>query len=174
MSEFGDPEEESQEEAPRPKPPSMAFSWATLGFILGALFVLAAPWHHPEPPPPETPSAPPPAPPAERVSPPELTTIEAVFDKYQKYAVWDEDTTQVVLFDPQTKSFSDPYEVLRSGGAYYFRSIPELTRPLLTHGVPEDCPLEFTETEEQREEWIRAVNDENWKAIRQSIQQPHP
>lgn len=160
-------DEEPGNEAPERKRPSLAFSWATLGFILGALFVLTIPRRAPPPP-----SAPPPAPaPVVRLARPPLSTIEAVFAEWNQYAVWNNGMTQVALFDGQTKTFSDCYEVVRLGGNDYFRSIPTLTEPVLEHGVPDDSPLEFTETAEQRAEWLRAVNDENWKSIQKSIKE---
>ncbi len=156
------------DEDPPAKPvsekPSQIPSWVTLGFVLGALFVLALPKRAPV-------AAPLPvvqeAPvhgdlPAE---PPKMTTIEAVFAAWDKYAVWSNDTTEVALWDAGLKSFSDCYEVVRSGNEYYFRSIPGLTRPVLTHGVVENSPLVFTETARQRSDWLDEVHKENWKAL---------
>jgi hypothetical protein len=151
-----------QEETP--KKPSQVPSWVTLGFALGALFVLALPRR--EPAPPQVPSvqeAQPRADPA--VGPPRLTTIEAVFASWDKFAVWSDDTTEVALWDSGTKTFSECYEVIRNGSDYYFRSIPALTRPLLTHGVVENSPLQFTETMSQRQKWLDDVKKENWKAL---------
>lgn len=148
-----------------PRKPSQVPSWVTLGFVLGALFVLALPRHAAAPPAPavaeeEAPAAPPKAPEAPRIA-----TIEAVFTDWDKYAVWSNDTTEVALWDSQTKAFSDCFEVIRNANGYYFRSIPSLTRPLLTHGLIENAPLQFTETARQRQEWMDAVHNENWKAI---------
>ena len=36
---------------------------------------------------------------------------------------------------------------------------------VLTHGVVENSPLQFTETARQREEWLSDVNKENWKSL---------
>jgi len=151
---------DDEDELPPPPPkPSLAFSWATLGFLLGALFVIALPresrW-----------SAPPPS--FERALPPlRLSTIEAVFESWGQYAAWNGDVTEVAMFDPDTKDFTACYQVVRAGGNYFFRSISHLTLPLLTHGVPPDSPLRFTETAAQREQWLRESVDENWKALRQ-------
>lgn len=141
--------------------PSQVPSWVTLGFALGVLFVLALPRH---------PAAQAPAneAPARRAPPPEaprFTTIEAVFAAWEKYAVWSDGTTEVALWNPETKAFSDCYEVIRVGDSTYFRSITRLTRPLLTHGVVTESPLQFTETERQRNEWLREVSQENFRAI---------
>jgi hypothetical protein len=144
--------------------PSQIPSWVTLGFVLGALFVLALPKRTPH-------AAPVPV--VQEASaradigaePPKMTTIEAVFAAWDKYAVWSNDTTEVALWDAGLKSFSDCYEVVRSGTEYFFRSIPSLTRPVLTHGVVENSPLVFTETAQQRSDWLDEVHKENWKAL---------
>ncbi len=158
------------EDASSPKAPSYAFSWATLGFILGALFVIALPPHRAPPPAPAP--APVVVPPPVHREPLQLTTIEAVFEVWQRHAVWDGDMTEVALFDGQTKDYSDCYEVLRANGRFYFRSIPRLTRVVVTHGVPENSPLEFTETADERAEWLHQSDEEDWKAIRESIRKP--
>ena len=140
-----------------------------LGFVLGCLFVLALPRREPPAPAPSSPPAeePQPGPPA----PLHMTTIEAVFAVWGKYAVWDQDLTEVALWDPQTRSYSDCYQVLRAGDTYFFHTIPELTRPILTHGLPDDpaMPLVFTETPEQRENWLRENTQHNWDVLRQTL-----
>jgi len=154
---------------PKPAKPSLAFSWATLGFILGALFVIALPpRRHEVPVTREEAPAPPTLAPEKKLPPLRLTTIEAVFDSWGQFAVWNGDTTEVAMYDPDTKDFTAFYQVVRApgGGTYFFRSISRLTLPLLTHGVPEGSPLKFTETTAQREQWLRESVDENWKALR--------
>ena len=80
--------------------------------------------------------------------------IEAVFAEWQRHAVWSDDTTEVALWNIREKAFTDFYEVRRLGDALYFRTIPKLTRRVLTHGKPlPESPLQFTETEEQYQEW---------------------
>jgi hypothetical protein len=149
---------------PPPGKPSQVPSWVTLGFVLGALFVLALPKRTPDVP--LKPVIEEAGPIPERAAePPRLTTIEAVFASWDKYAVWSNDTTEVALWTSATKSFSDCYAVVRNGSDYYFRSIPALTRPVLTHGVVENSPLQFTETERQRQAWVDEVHKENWKAL---------
>jgi hypothetical protein len=155
---------------PNPPKPAVAPSWAMLGFLFGILFMLALPHRA---------AAPAAAAPSEPRLPlhttaPRLTTIEAVFAEWGQYAVWDKDVTEVALLaDPYTQSDRECYEVLRVGGDFYFRSIPRLTRPVLTHGLPDDpkspMPLEFTESAAQREEWLHANNEENWRIMRQVI-----
>lgn len=153
------------DEDSKPAKPSLAFSWATLGFILGALFVVALPPRH-RPPPVIREEAPSPPPIEKKLAPLRLTTIEAVFESWGQYAVWNGDVTEVAMYDPDTKDFNDCYQIIRStGGTYFFRTIPRLTQPFLTHGVPEGTPLRFTETAAQREQWLRESTDENWKAL---------
>lgn len=144
--------------------PSQVPSWVTLGFVLGALFVMALPKHAAVVPSQTVIEEAKPAP-QKAPDTPRMTTIEAVFSSWDKYAVWSNDTTEVALWDAATKSFSDCYAVVRNGTDYYFRSIPSLTRPVLTHGVVDNAPLLFTETARQREEWLDEVHRENWKAL---------
>ena len=126
-------------------------SWIMLGFLLGALFVWALP-RRPKPaavvPAIERRDPVPPAAPRPEL---QLTTIEAVFDREKERAVWAYGTTEVALWNPHDRAFSDFYEVVRYGGTYYFRSIPKLTRLIINRG--KDGALRFTETPEQYEEW---------------------
>ena len=158
------------EETPSPPPsakPSQTPSWAMLGFVLGALFVLALPRRQPEALAPARPPAHASA--AVRSAPPRLTTIEAVFAGWSQYAVWENGLTEVALWNADTRAYSDCFEVLRSGDGYFFRSIPKLTRVPLTHGVTANSPLLFTETEEQRQEWLGQKTQEGWHALGESM-----
>jgi hypothetical protein len=137
-----------------------------LGFLLGALFVLAWPSRRETAPPPPSPIVAAPEPKPQAAAPRSLTTIEAVFAEWDGYASWDNDITEVALWNSKTKDFSDCYEVLRSDNNYYFRSIPQLTRPVLTRGIKVNCPLEFTETEEQRQTRVKSESDEIFKDLR--------
>ncbi len=166
------------DEPDRPVPekkPSLIPSWVTLGFILGALFVLTLPraeraMRTPAAEAPAESAGPPPRPapvPGAAVAraPARIATIEAVFEEYGHYAVWKNGLTEVALWSADTKDFSEYYEVARVDNTYYFRSIPHLTRPVLTHGVPAECPLMFTETVEQRQQWLDDVRRENWRVL---------
>jgi len=159
-----------------PKPPSAKYlsktpSWISLGFVLGALFVWALP--APKPAQTEPASAPPVAPPAKvSTARPTLTEIEAVFAIYGRFAVWDHDVTEVALWDTETEQFSRCYEITRANGQYYFRSIDRLTRPVLTHGVKGDGPLVFTETAEQRQEWLQEKANERTKMLNEPLLPP--
>jgi hypothetical protein len=127
-------------------------SWVMLGFVLGAAFIWALPRHE-EPPRPIVVAAPQPA--RRATEPRELTTIEAVFDRWADYAIWSQDVTQVALWNAEVGDFAEFYEVRRIGGELYFRSIPHLTNRVVRHGKPPpaECPLRFTETAEQYKEW---------------------
>ncbi len=169
--------DQESEPPPRPSKPSQIPSWVMLGFILGALFVVALPRRTQV----EAPAGPLPSPavrPAQPAPAPRITTIEAVFVAWDKYAVWSDNTTQVALWDADTMSYSDCYEVLRTDDGYFFRSISKLTRPILTHGIVDESPLQFTETPRQRAEWLHEVDSENLKALsdaaRQSFDAPTP
>lgn len=116
-------------------------SWITLGFVLGALFVLALPSRDKSaavvpPPEPERPPV--------KLERPVLTEIEAVFADWGEAAIWQNEVTEVAMWDTARRSYSLFYEVTRHEGAYYFRSIPRLTRPILTEGVPMNAPLQYT------------------------------
>jgi hypothetical protein len=162
------------DDSPPPAKPTQVPSWLTLGFALGALFVLALPKRAAVEP--QTrPAAEAPAKPA---PPRPISTIEAVFADWGRYALWSDDTTEVALWNADTKGYSDYYEVLRFGDNFYFRTLPRLTRPILDHGVPDGAPLEYTCTVRQREEWLREVGAENMRAlsegVRQSLAPPTP
>ncbi len=167
-----------EEESPVPQPPSdkpsQTPSWAMVGFVLGALFILALPHHENEPPAPVAPVRTPPEPSPRRIplSPPRISTIEAVFDAYSQYAVWDHDVTEVALWNTESDSFSDCFEVLRTSEGCYFRSIPQLTHPVLTHGVTADAPIRFTETVDQRAEWLGEKNEADWRVLQDSMKRP--
>ena len=166
-------DEETPSEPAQSKP-SQIPSWVTLGFVLGALFVLALPRraavesrHQPAG---EVAAAKP----AKPAAAPRVTTIEAVFAAWDKYAVWSNDSTEVALWNTETMSYSECYEVLRTANGYYFRSISKLTRPILTHGVVEESPLQFTETASQRQAWLSEVDRENLKALSEAARQTLP
>jgi hypothetical protein len=155
--------EDQDDQAPRKRYPlspakmSKTPSWIMLGFVLGALFVVALPPLGDKPAPKnevQVRLVEPPAAPDKSPEPPQLTTIEAVFAEWGRHAVWSDDTTQVALWNIDKRAYSDFYEVRRLGGTYYFRTIPRLTRRIMTRGKPlPESPLQFTETEEQYQEW---------------------
>jgi hypothetical protein len=122
---------------------SMTPSWVMLGFVLGAFFVWALPGPEKTPPPP----APVERMPEQKMSVarlPRLTDVEAVFAQWDRYAIWENDVTEVAYWSEETRSFSSFFEVLRSGERYFFHSIPKLTRPVVKRGVEAHSPLLFT------------------------------
>jgi hypothetical protein len=131
----------------RPRPPakmSMTPSWVMLGFVLGAFFVWALPKPEKKPPSPPAPveRAPEQMMLASRL--PRETDVEAVFAQWDRYAIWENDVTEVAYWSEETRSFSNFFEVLRLGDRLFFRSIPQLTRPLIKRGVEAHSPLLFT------------------------------
>lgn len=129
-------------------------SWIMLGFVLGALFVLALPPLRKKAPVPETVRVEFTRPPAPRESRP-LSDIEGVFAVWGQHATWFDNTTEVALWNSKERAFTDFYEVRRFGDDLYFRSITSLTRRVMTHGKPlPESPLQFTETEDQYREWM--------------------
>lgn len=162
--------DESEPRPPSPSQLSKIPSWISLGFVLGALFVWALPAPEVEAPVTTPASEPPPtvASAPVRSGPAPLSDIEAVFEVWGHYAVWYNDLSEVALWDTETKAYSRYYEVLRNGNTYYFRTIDRLTRPILTHGVLVESPLQYTETEAMREEWLREKREEDWKMIKAS------
>ena len=133
-------------------------SWIMLGFVLGALFVLALPQFRKKAERPDEMTRPPVlefTKPSGPRQPQPLTTIEDVFGVWSQYAVWSDDTTEVAFWNKEYQDFTDLFEVRRVGNAVYFRTIPRLTRRILNHGkLPPDSPFRFTETEEQYREWL--------------------
>jgi hypothetical protein len=154
---FGQPSPSRPELPPKP---SMAPSWVLLGFGIGVLFI----WMLPPSEPPAAAGLEPAAAPVAR-SAPQIAVIEAVFAEWGSAASWENDVTEVALWSSETGSYSQCFQVIRTGGMYFFRSIPRLTRPVLTRGVRDNSPLQFTESEAQRAEWIGAKNQETWRAL---------
>jgi len=155
-------------------------SWIMLGFVLGAVFVLSLPRRNAESADvSEVLAEPVPQPLVVLKQESDFTALEAVFNDWQHYAVWDGDVTEVALWDSEVGQYARFYEVLRApsgfgggaGGAitFYYRSIPALTRPVLTRGVSASAPLLFTEPDVLKEAWLRQRNEETWNAIQESI-----
>jgi hypothetical protein len=147
-----DDEPESYEKPARaPSPASMSKvpSWISLGVVIGVLIGFAV---QPKPQPPQvkivevTKTVPQPNP---------IPTVEAIFamPEWRSKAVWrDDDTTQIAVWNPDTKQLTDFYEVKRIGEHYYFRSIDRLTRELMNYGdeLPSTAPIRFTGAQERK------------------------
>src|SRR5690606_24948517 len=72
------------------------------------------------------------------------------FEQYRQYAFWEDDRTEIAIWNSRTLDFTDFFEVLRTDTGTYYRSISMLTRlPLVNYGPP-DSPVRFTETAAQR------------------------
>ena len=147
-------DESRSKRRPSVKDLSKTPSWVMLGFLLGAAFVWTL--RRAEPSvrtvviAPAKSSVPAPR------HPTELTIVEAVFAQWDHFAIWENDVTQVAMWDVAEREFSNFYEVRRIHGDYFFRSIPRLSNRIVRHGnpVPAECPLRFTETEEQYRDWL--------------------
>ena len=122
-------------------------SWISVGFVLGALvgWTLRAP--QPQPPPPvkivEVLKMEP--------RPNKTATVEGLFEQWKHLAGWRDDTAEVLIWNSDTKEFSEAYEVRRVGEDFYFRSIPQLTRKLVNYAdlLPSDAPIRFAGVEDR-------------------------
>ncbi len=162
---------EETEPPERPTPPSKTPSWIMLGFGFGALFMWALPRHEP-PAPAAIQLVPPPA--LAPAGAPIFTLIENVFAEHGGDAIWENDLTEVALWNGEKNSYADCYEVLRVGETHYFRTIAHFTRPVLTHGVKVDSPLQFTEPQARLNAWLRERNEQTFKAFSEAARQNIP
>jgi hypothetical protein len=149
------------------KRPSMTPSWVMLGFAAGVLFMWLLRATVEETAEPVAPAIEPP--PARVSTPPKPMEIEAVFEQYGEYARWANDLTEVVLWNRGAQEIIDRFEVRRVGDSLYFRTIPRLTRRVLDHGVPDNLPIQFTETEAQYQQWLKDVAKENGRQVAKGI-----
>lgn len=132
---------------------SLVSIWITCGFSLGIGFG----WLVFQDEKPKTYVAPPfavKATPVPRHAAP-LTELEADFQRWGGYAVWEDDLTEIALLNPETKRHTDYYEVRRAGGEFYFRSIGRLSRPLIDHGPRGALHFAFTEPQWMRDQFYR-------------------
>ncbi len=160
---------EEEQEFEEDKKPSQVPSWLMVGFVLGVLTMWLVRSGTSEP---AEVIVVPPAPPtveeiaaelkssvapAERAS---LALVEALFDQYRGWVFWNEDKTQVALWNSNTLDFSDHFEVIRTMEGDYFRSISGFTRLAIPGYGPENSPILFTETAEQKVKRDRKLNPE--------------
>lgn len=85
-----------------------------------------------------------------RADRPSLAVIEAVFAQWGGYALWENEVTEIALWNSVTNDFTDYFEVIRADSGFYYRSIPRLTRPWTDAKPPVESPLRFTEPLEVR------------------------
>lgn len=133
-------------------------SWIMLGFVVGVLTM----WlfrSSPEPLEPEVvepvaeveePAEPDEEPEASGDGSLSMALVGAIWEEYRAYAFWNEDKTQIGVWNSATFGFTDRYEVLRGEEFDYFRPIESFTRLTLPGYGPENSPILFTETAEQR------------------------
>lgn len=131
--------------------------WLTVGFASGLLFGWFA-FHEEKPkihvaPPLVVKASPEPSPrPADAAT---LQAVEATFERWGGYAVWEDDRTELAVWNARRKSHADFYEIRREKGLFFFRTLPALSRPLVDHGVSARLPIRFTEPEWMREQFYR-------------------
>jgi hypothetical protein len=92
-----------------------------------------------------------------------LFAIDAVFRAHGASAVWEHDLTEIVLWNPATRSYSTGVEVLRNGDTYHYRLLDRLTRPVLTEGVDPDAPIRLTEPASYQER-RRQQRQDTWRS----------
>ena len=139
---------------PKPRRESLSKtpSWIMLGFVIGCIVAFTVKQQFfslPNPPAPVVTTKQVESP--EPVRKPEpahapLSEMEAIFYQWRGNAVWLHDITEVAFWDRETNKYSEYVEVMRSGDETYFRTIPQLTRPLIDE-VPLNAPIRFTEPE---------------------------
>lgn len=158
--------DEDDQPPPRREQLSKTPSWVMLGFVIGCLCSYAA-WSALENPgrseaETEIASAlpvqptPSPTPVPERLRP-SLSDVEAVFVRNLESVVWEHDITEVAMWNIHTHTYADFFEVMRSGGFYYFRPIPHLTRPIIDAVPEENAVLRFTETAAMRAKRLEPI-----------------
>ena len=126
--------------------------WLTLGIVAGG----AVGWllfHPSEKSAPVV--APPPAAEAAAKDTATLAATERHFQKWGGYAVWENDFTQFAVWNERRQRPADFYEVHRTRGQFYFRSLPQLTWVLLDHGLRAPAPIRFAETVKMRAQFYQ-------------------
>jgi hypothetical protein len=141
------------------KPNTKAPLWLTLGSALGLGIAWLAsgtgdessPKHSAAPPAPRS------SPPVPELasSRPTLDRIEDLFMTWGGYCVWKDNLTQFAAWRKPAGPPTDYYEVRRSGGKFYFRTLPRADWPLIDHGQLVRCPLWFAEPWETQEQFYR-------------------
>ncbi|MBI2518233.1 MAG: hypothetical protein HYV95_15230 [Opitutae bacterium] len=88
-----------------------------------------------------------------------LAGAEQTFQRWGGYAVWEDDATEIAVWNARRKRFSDFYEVRRVHGQFYFRTIQRLSRPFIDHGVRGRLPIVFTEPQADHDAFHRQHPD---------------
>ena len=140
--------------------------WLTVGFglglVFGWMFFRSAPEANPAD---VKPGSPPKAPALVAIPDPprdvaKLGEIEEIFQTWGGYAIWSNGVTQFALWNGETDTHSDFYEVRRANRRFYFRTLPRADWPLIDHGEMVRCPMWFAETPAMREKFYREHPDE--------------
>ena len=84
-----------------------------------------------------------------------LVEVERFFLHWGGYAVWENDVTEIALWNEASQRYDRFYEIVRTGGQFYFRTLSRLRRPLRDHGARCHSPIWFTETQAMRDEFYR-------------------
>lgn len=96
-----------------------------------------------------------------------LEVIDGLFNQYSNKAIWENDITEAAFWNPAESKYTDLMEIMRgNGGNFYFRPIPQLTRPLADYDVDARWPVRFTEPE--------ALRAKRWEIIPALFRQPPP
>ncbi len=91
---------------------------------------------------------------------PDLWLVEALFEQRAPEVVWQDNLTEIVLWNAATNDFKDGIEVLRRGDKFFYRTIDKLTRVPINQGIPADATLVLTEPEVVRKIRENKVNVE--------------
>ncbi len=161
-----------ENDSDNPTKPSQTPSWVLLGFVFGVLtmwffesgqeeseptesVIAEVPVERPRPPP-----EPPADNPLSQGGKPSIEIVQDLFAGLREWAFWTDDRTEIAVWNSATLSFSDHFEIIRLPDADYFRAIPAFSRlPIPGYG-PENSPILFTETAEQRaKRYIQANPD---------------
>lgn len=141
-------------------------SWIMVGFVIGCTFAYVADREfekrraRPVVEPPVVSRPAPPAPavpetlPAMRLS---QNEVDAMFRQVSEAAVWENDLTQIAVWNPLMEKFSDLVEVMRSGEYFYYRPLSRLTRPLITAEAGPGVLILFTETDALRAKRLESI-----------------
>jgi hypothetical protein len=139
-------------------------SWIMVGFVLGCVSAYVADHEI------EKRRAQPPVEPPVIVNPPDSAPavptsamrlsqneVDAIFRQFAERAVWENDITEVAVWNPVMQKFTDLVEVMRSGEYFYYRPIQRLTRPLISNEPEPGVLVLFTEPEKVREARLKSI-----------------
>jgi hypothetical protein len=152
----------NDDETPAAKKPSQVPSWIMVGFLVGVVTTWLFQSQRDDEVTETAPVVEAPAPESEASAAPEgpfsPQVVAAIFETHRDWVFWTDDKTEIAVWNGDDMAFSDHYEVIRTLEGDYFRPIDRFSRlPLPGYG-PENSPILFTETAEQRARRERAHN----------------